>query len=95
MRSATNRSSSGEVVRSSFETAYQLGFSRQAATVVRLANNVSVIGPCTAKSTRALAGSTPFAKSSRNASSPNWMKPASFTSPAMAGGVGNRLASAA
>jgi hypothetical protein len=42
------RSSSGEIVRSSVEMAYQLGFDRQAAFVVFPENRVSEIRPCAA-----------------------------------------------
>ncbi len=48
MRSAMNRSSSGAIVRSCRETAYQAGRDRQAATVVRSPKSVSDTRPCTA-----------------------------------------------
>jgi hypothetical protein len=48
IRSARKRSSSGEVVRSRRETAYQDGFVRQAATVVRSWKSDSETRPCTA-----------------------------------------------
>src|SRR3954453_1995623 len=48
MRLARKRSSSGEVVRSCLETAYQDGFERQPATVVLAANKVAETCPWTA-----------------------------------------------
>ena len=48
MRLARKRSSSGEVVRSCRETAYQHGFDRQAATVTLSVKRVSEMRPCTA-----------------------------------------------
>ncbi len=95
MRSAMNRWSSGEIVRSCRETAYQAGRDRQAATVVRSRKRVSDTRPCTAYSTRAWTCSTPLAKSFRNASSARAPNPPVQTSPALAGGAGNRPASAA
>ena len=68
MRSAMNRCSSGEIVRSRRETAYQACRDRQAATIVRSPKRESDTRPCTAYSTRARPGSTPLAKSFRNAS---------------------------
>ena len=46
--SAMKRSSSGEIVLSSVEMAYQLGLERQAARVVFPENRVSETRPCTA-----------------------------------------------
>ena len=54
IRSARNDSSSGDVVRSSVETAYHDGLPRQAASVVREAKRVSAIRPCTAECARAV-----------------------------------------
>src|SRR4051812_5867805 len=48
MRLARKRSSFGEVVRSRWETAYQDGFERQAATVVLSPNKVAEMCPWTA-----------------------------------------------
>jgi hypothetical protein len=48
MRLARNLSSSGEVVRSCLETAYQDGFERQAAIVVLSLNKVAEMCPWTA-----------------------------------------------
>ena len=48
MRWAKKRSSSGEMVRSCCDTAYQDGFDLHAATVVRSENRVSETRPCTA-----------------------------------------------
>jgi hypothetical protein len=47
MRFARYRSRSGEIVSSCFETAYQLGFVRHAAAVVRPLNSVAAAGSCT------------------------------------------------
>jgi hypothetical protein len=43
MRLAMKRSRSGLIVRSSVDTAYQLGFDRQAAWVVLSASNVRLL----------------------------------------------------
>src|SRR3984893_11546908 len=75
MRFARKRSSSGDVVLSLLEMAYQVGFDLQAAWVVFEAKRVSEIRPCTAYSARALAGSRSPAKSCTNASSLSWAKP--------------------
>ena len=86
MRLARKRSSSGEVVRSCLETAYQDCFERQAATVVLSVNNVSEMCPWTAKRARARLRSTPLAKSCRNPSSVRLPNPSLKTRPAFAGG---------
>src|SRR5258708_30819888 len=62
MRLARNRSRSGLMVWSSFDTAYQDGFECQAAAVVRPAKIDAAVDPCSAYRTSALLWSTPFAK---------------------------------
>jgi hypothetical protein len=94
MRFARNRSSSGEIVRSGTETAYQAGLDRQAATVVLSWKSPAETRPCIAYSMRATSGSTPLAKSLTNASSVSAPDPFVKTRPALAGGAGNRRASA-
>src|SRR5205085_4043094 len=48
MRLARNRSRSGLMVWSCLDTAYHDGLERQAAAVVRPANNETAVGSCTA-----------------------------------------------
>jgi hypothetical protein len=64
-------SSSGKMVRSCKD---QLGFERQAATVVRDAKNDRTTRPCAALSVRASAGGRSPAKSRTKASSLSWPK---------------------
>src|SRR5262249_56004175 len=92
IRFAMKRSRSGLMVRSSVETAYQLGFDRHATWVVlrRALRN----GHCTAKSAFAFASGKSPAKSRRNASSLRRPSSPSNMMPADAGGVGNVLAKA-
>jgi hypothetical protein len=95
MRRARNRWSSAEVVRSREVMAYHDGLDVHAAAATLSLKSFSVIRPWAAYRTRAVAGSTPFAKSWRKASSVSPPNPSLKTRPALAGGVGNRLASAA
>src|SRR6202140_1551332 len=94
MRFARNRSRSGLMVRSSFDTAYHDGFERQAAAVVRPANREATVGSCTAKSTSAFFGSTPLEKYLRKESSDNNVKPSCASMPARTAPVGNFAESA-
>src|SRR5260370_26377562 len=90
MHLAMKRSRSGLIVRSSVDTAYQLGFDRHAAWVVLSASNVRLNGAWTAQRTRAFSAGTSAAKSRRNASSLSLPQSSDQTMPAEAGGVGYR-----
>src|SRR5258705_11878808 len=94
IRFARKRCRSGLIVRSCFETAYHDGLERHAATLVFSLVSVGTLGACAAYSRRAVAGSTPLAKSLRNAASLSCANPSVVTTPALAGGAGNVVARA-
>src|SRR5258705_2484120 len=94
MRFARKRCRSGLIVRSCLETAYHDGLDRHAATLVFSLVSVATLDACTAYSTRAVAGATPFAKSLKNAASLSCANPSVVTTPALAGGAGNVVARA-
>src|SRR5262249_33394230 len=94
IRFAMKRWRSGLIVRSSVETAYQLGFDRHAAWVVLPVSRDLLNGHCTAKSALAFASGRSPAKSRRKASSLRRPSSPSNTMPAEAGGVGKFLAKA-
>jgi len=87
-RFAIKRSRFVSIVRSSVDTAYYLGFVRQAACIVLAARSSRLNGSWTAWSTRAFAGGTSPAKSRKNASSLNCPHSPDQTMPAEAGGFG-------
>src|SRR5262249_13960239 len=94
MRLAMKRWRSGSMVRSSVDTAYQLGFDRHAACVVLPESNSLWNGHCTAYSAFAFVSGKSAAKSRRKASSLRRPSSPSKTMPADAGGVGKFLARA-